>query len=113
SMRKSLKYIIGWTLIIIHLLEKRLNTKRKVLFLPYMLGILIFFNDYVNSVIVGNASKDITGEKKVSREKLSYILDTTSAPMATIGPVSDWIGYQVSIIAGVFASASIVGIESY
>src|SRR5699024_5071713 len=66
-----------------------------------------------NSVIVGNASKDITGKNKVSREKLAYVLDSTSAPMATIGPVSDWIGYQVSIIAGAFASAAIVGVEPY
>src|SRR5699024_3837587 len=44
---------------------------------------------------------------------LSYILDTTSAPMATIGPVSDWIGYQVSLIAGAIATLSIVGMDPY
>ena len=98
---------------LIRILEKRLTTKKRVLFLPYVLGILIFFNDYVNSVIVGNASKDITGRKKVSREKLAYVLDSTSAPMATIGPVSDWIGYQVSLIAGAMASAAIIGLEPY
>lgn len=106
-------YKTGGSLGLIRVLETKLTTKRRVLFLPYILGILIFFNDYVNSVIVGNASKDITGEKKVSREKLSYILDTTSAPMATIGPVSDWIGYQVSLIAGALATLSIVGLEPY
>src|SRR5699024_10170080 len=98
---------------LIRLLEDKLTTKRRVLFLPYILGILVFFNDYANSVIVGNASKDITGKNKVSREKLAYVLDATSAPMATIGPVSDWIGYQVSIIAGAFAAVSITGIEPY
>src|SRR5690625_3305343 len=98
---------------LIRVLEKQLTTKRRVLFLPYVLGILVFFNDYANSVIVGNASKDITGKNKVSREKLAYVLDTTSAPMATIGPVSDWIGFQVSLIAGAMASAAIVGIEPY
>ena len=98
---------------LIRILESKLTTKRRVLFLPYILGILVFFNDYANSVIVGNASKDITGKNKVSREKLAYVLDSTSAPMATIGPVSDWIGYQVSIIAGAFASAAIVGVEPY
>jgi len=96
---------------LIRVLENKLTTKRRVLFLPYILGILVFFNDYVNSVIVGNASKDITGRKKVSREKLAYVLDATSAPMATIGSVSDWVGFQVSLIAGAMASAAIVGIE--
>ncbi|WP_019376411.1 Na+/H+ antiporter NhaC family protein [Virgibacillus halodenitrificans] len=98
---------------LIRLLEKKLTTKKRVLFLPYILGIIVFFNDYVNSVIVGNASKDITAKHKVSREKLSYILDSTAAPMATIGPVSDWIGFQVSLIAAAVASASIVGVEPY
>lgn len=98
---------------LIKLLEKKLTSRKRVQFLPYFLGILIFFNDYVNSVIVGNASKDITAKHKVSREKLSYILDSTASPMATLGPVSDWIGFQVSLIAAAFASISIVGVEPY
>ncbi|GAB3056267.1 Na+/H+ antiporter NhaC family protein [Virgibacillus ainsalahensis] len=98
---------------LIRTLEKRLTTKKRVLFLPYLLGMLIFFNDYVNSVIVGNATKDITAKHKVSREKLSYVIDSTAAPIATIGPVSDWIGFQVSLIAAAFASLSIVGMEPY
>src|SRR5699024_4709804 len=77
-------YKTGGSAGLIRLLEDKLTTKGRVLFLPYILGILIFFNDYANSVIVGNASKDITGKNKVSREKLSYVLDSTSAPMATI-----------------------------
>ncbi|WP_099159767.1 Na+/H+ antiporter NhaC family protein [Virgibacillus ndiopensis] len=98
---------------LIRVLEKKLTTKKRVQFLPYFLGIIIFFNDYVNSVIVGNASKDVTAKHKVSREKLSYIIDSTSAPMATLGPVSDWIGFQVSLIAAAFASVSIIGVEPY
>lgn len=98
---------------LIKILEKRLTTKRRVGFLAYFLGIIIFFNDYVNSVIVGNATKDITARHRMSREKLSYIIDSTAAPMATIGPVSDWIGFQVSLIAAAIASASITGIEPY
>lgn len=98
---------------LIKVLEKKLTTKKRVQFLPYFLGIIIFFNDYVNSVIVGNASKDITAKHKVSREKLSYILDSTAAPMATLGPVSDWIGFQVSLIAAAFAGIGIVGVEPY
>lgn len=104
---------IGGSQGLIQALEKKLTTSRRVQFLPYILGIIIFFNDYVNSVIVGNASKDITAKHKVSREKLAYILDATAAPMATIGPVSDWIGYQVSLIAAATASIAIVGVEPY
>lgn len=98
---------------LIKLLAKKLTTKKRVGMLAYFLGILIFFNDYVNSVIVGNATKDIAAKYKMSREKLAYILDATAAPMATLGPVSDWIGFQVSLIAAAVASASITGIEPY
>ncbi len=83
---------------LINVLEKKLTTKKRVQFLSYFLGLIIFFNDYVNSVIVGNASKDISAKHKISREKLSYVLDSTAAPIATIGPVSDWIGFQVSLL---------------
>lgn len=98
---------------LINILESRLTTGKRVQFLTYFLGLIIFFNDYVNSVIVGNASKDIAAKHKISREKLSYVLDSTAAPIATIGPVSDWIGFQVSLIAGAFASLAIVGLEPY
>ncbi|MFC4557671.1 Na+/H+ antiporter NhaC family protein [Virgibacillus kekensis] len=98
---------------LIRALEKKLTSKKRVQFLSYFLGLIIFFNDYVNSVIVGNATKDITAKHKVSREKLSYILDSTAAPIATIGPVSDWIGFQVSLVAAAFASVGIIGIEPY
>src|SRR5699024_11948666 len=56
---------------------------------------------------------EITDHIKLVREKLSYVVEATSAPMTTIWPVSDWIGYQVSIIAGAFAAVSITGIEPY
>src|SRR5690625_7613131 len=99
----------GGSMRLVRVLENKLTTKRKVLFLPYILGIIIFFNDYVNSVFVGNASKDITGRKKVSGEKLAYILDTTSAPMARLGPVSDGIGFKVSLLAGPRGEAGVLG----
>lgn len=83
---------------LINVLEKKLTTKKRVQFLSYFLGLIIFFNDYVNSVIVGNASKDISAKHKISREKLSYVLDSTAAPIATIGPVSDWIGDRKSVV---------------
>lgn len=74
---------------LIRLLASRLTSKVRVGMLAWVLGILIFFNDYVNSVIVGNATKDIAAKYRMSREKLAYLMDSTAAPMATIGPVSD------------------------
>src|SRR5699024_9890331 len=91
----------------------RLTTAKRVQFLSYFLGLIIFFNDYVNSVIVGNASKDISAKHKISREELSYVLDSTAAPIATIGPASDCIGFHVFLIACAFHSLAIVGLVPY
>lgn len=104
---------IGGSFAITRSLETKLNNRRRAQTFGWVLGMIVFFNDYVNSVIAGNASKDITAKYNVSREKLAYILDATAAPIATIGPVSDWIGYQVSLIAAAFASISLVDTKAY
>jgi len=94
-------------------LEKRLTNGKRSQLLAWLLGIIVFFNDYANSVIVGNASRDINAKFKVSREKLSYILDSTASPMATFGPISDWIGYQVGLIGAAFVALKIVDVNAY
>nr|WP_206062586.1 Na+/H+ antiporter NhaC family protein [Kushneria phosphatilytica] len=96
-----------------HTLSKRIHSGRGALMLTWALGVVIFFNDYVNSVIVGNATRDLTARQHQSREKLAWVMDATSAPMATLGPVSDWIGYQVSLIAGALVGLSLASAEPY
>ncbi len=103
----------GGSLAITRSLENWLRTRKRAQMFAWMLGIVVFFNDYVNSVIVGNATRDITARHKVSREKLAYVLDATAAPMATLGPVSDWIGYQVSLIAAAFVAINMVESKPY
>lgn len=106
-------YKIGGSHAVARWLGSKVSTSRGSLLLTWAMGMLIFFNDYVNSVIVGNASRDVTARHKVSREKLAWVLDSTSAPMATLGPVSDWIGYQVSLIAAAFVSLSLTTEKPY
>jgi Na+/H+ antiporter NhaC len=62
------------------------------------LGLAIFFDDYANTLVVGNTMRAITDRLKISREKLAYIVDSTAAPVATIALVSTWIGFQVGLI---------------
>ena len=63
-------------------------------------GLAIFFDDYANTLVVGNTMRPITDGLKVSREKLAYLVDSTAAPVAALVPVSTWVGYEVSLIAG-------------
>ncbi len=106
-------YKVGGSYALVRSLESKINTRRRAQMFGWILGIVVFFNDYVNSVIAGNASKDINAKYRVSKEKFAYILDATAAPMATIGPVSDWIGFQVSLIGAAFVSMSFVETQPY
>jgi len=54
------------------------------------LGILIFVDDYFNCLTVGSVMRPVTDSKKISRAKLSYIIDATAAPICMIAPVSSW-----------------------
>ncbi|MFT5482895.1 MAG: Na+/H+ antiporter NhaC, partial [Halieaceae bacterium] len=62
------------------------------------LGLAIFFDDYANTMIVGNATRPVSDHLKISREKLAYLVDSTAAPVATVAVITTWIGFQVGLI---------------
>lgn len=62
------------------------------------LGVAIFFDDYANTLVVGNTMRPVTDSMRVSRAKLAYIVDSTAAPVACIAVVTTWIGYEVGLI---------------
>lgn len=72
----------------------------------WIMGLIIFFDDYSNTLVVGNTARPITDHLKISREKLAYIVDSTAAPVVCIALVTTWIGYEVSLIED-----AITGIE--
>ncbi len=55
-----------------------------------ILGILIFVDDYFNCLTVGSVMRPVTDAKRVSREKLAYLIDSTAAPVCIIAPISSW-----------------------
>lgn len=73
------------------------------------LGVAIFFDDYANTLVVGNTMRQVTDRLRVSREKLAYIVDSTAAPVSCVALVTTWIGYEVGLIDG--AIGSIPGID--
>jgi len=56
----------------------------------FLLGVLIFVDDYFNCLTVGSVMRPVTDSKKISRAKLSYIIDATAAPICMIAPISSW-----------------------
>jgi len=64
----------------------------------WLMGLMIFFDDYSNTLVVGNTARSLTDHLKVSREKLAYIVDSTAAPVACIALVTTWIGYEIGLV---------------
>ncbi|MCU4175723.1 Na+/H+ antiporter NhaC family protein [Carboxylicivirga sp. N1Y90] len=83
---------------IVNILSKYAKSRRSGQFITYLMGLLIFFDDYANTLVVGNTMRPVTDKLKISREKLAYIVDSTSAPIAAIAFITTWIGAELSYI---------------
>jgi len=88
----------GGTTGIANSVSKFARTRKSGMIATWLSGLIIFFDDYANALVVGNLMRPITDKLKISREKLSFIVDATSAPVASIFIVSSWIGYEVGLI---------------
>ena len=83
---------------IVYHLAKYAKSPRSGQFITWLMGLIIFFDDYANTLVVGNTMRPVTDKLKISREKLSYLVDSTSAPIASIAFITTWIGAELSYI---------------
>jgi len=72
------------------LLSSRVRTAAGALYSAWVLGIFMFVDDYLNSLGVGAAMRQLSDRYKISREKLAYVVDSTAAPISVIIPFSTW-----------------------
>lgn len=80
---------------------KRIESRRGATVLPAILGLVLFIDDYFNALTVGQVSRPVTDAHRVSRAKLAYIVDSSSAPVAVLAPFSSWGAYIIGIMVGV------------
>jgi Na+/H+ antiporter NhaC len=66
------------------------TSQKSALMASWVLGIFMFVDDYLNSLAVGSAMRNLTDKYKISREKLAYVVDSTAAPISVIIPFSTW-----------------------
>ncbi len=92
---------------IVNSLAKKIKSAETTQLYSWLLGILIFFDDYTNTLLVGNTMRPLTDRWKISREKLAYIVDSTAAPVASLAIISTWIGFEISLIGQSFKAYSI------
>ena len=99
---------IGGTQGVVNEISRLATTPRRGQLATWLMGIAIFFDDYTNTLIVGNTMRGITDKLNISREKLSYIVDSTAAPVACVAVITSWIGFEISLIKDSF---DVMGID--
>ena len=70
--------------------EKNIKSRVGAMFATFVLGVLIFIDDYVNGLSVGSVMRPVTDRHNISRAKFAYLIDATAAPICMIAPVSSW-----------------------
>ena len=89
--------------------SKNIKTKVGASLATFVLGVLIFIDDYFNCLTVGSVMAPITDSKKISRAKLAYLIDATAAPVCMIAPISSW----AAAVSGCVSSEKYSGIELF
>ncbi len=103
----------GGTRTLIGLVARRVRDRRGVMVGTWIGGMLVFFDDYANCLVVGNAMAPLADRFGVSRQKLAYLVDSTAAPIASLAVVSTWVGYEVDLIAGQLPAGGPSGFEVF
>lgn len=98
---------MGGARAIAELLANKAKTARGTQLITWFLGLLVFFDDYANSLIVGPIMRPVSDKMKISREKLAFIIDSTAAPVAGLAIISTWIGLEVGLINDAFNSIGV------
>ena len=88
-------------------LSKRAKSAKSAQIITWVAGLLVFFDDYANSLIIGPMMRPVTDKMKISRERLAFIIDATAAPVAGIAIISTWIGLEVGLIGSAFDSIGV------
>ena len=83
---------------VVNWLSRHAKGPRSGQLMTFLMDLCVFFDDYSNTLVVGNTMRPIVDKLKVSREKLAYIVDSTSAPVVAVAFVTTWIGAELSYI---------------
>lgn len=81
--------------------RQKIKSRQGATLSTFLLGVLIFVDDYFNCLTVGSVMRPVTDEFGVSRAKLSYLIDATAAPICMIAPISSWAAAVTGVVEGV------------
>lgn len=89
------------------------KSAKSALLSAWVLGIFMFVDDYLNSLAVGSAMRNLTDKYKISREKLAYVVDSTAAPISVIIPFSTWGVFFAGLIVANGIAPDGAGLDTY
>ena len=98
---------MGGTRAIAESLAKKAKTAKSAMVVTAIMGVVVFFDDYANTLIVGPTMRPLMDKMKVSREKLAYIVDSTAAPVVGLAFISTWVGYEIGLIGDAFGELGV------
>ncbi|MFR1759653.1 MAG: Na+/H+ antiporter NhaC family protein, partial [Christensenellaceae bacterium] len=90
--------------------QRNIKSRVGALLATFVLGVLIFVDDYFNCLTVGSVMRPVTDQHKISRAKLAYLIDATAAPVCMIAPISSWAAAVSSVAADL---GTVSGIELF
>jgi Na+/H+ antiporter NhaC len=96
------EYVIRWV-----------TSRRAALMTTWLMGIVIFIDDYLNALVVGSSMKKVTDKFGVSREMLAYIVDSTAAPVCVLIPLSTWAVYVAGLLESTGVATQGEGLQAY
>jgi tetracycline resistance efflux pump len=91
----------------------KVRTRFQAQLVPYILGIIIFFDDAFSCLVGGNVSRTITDKYRISRAKLSYIVDSTAAPVIILMPISGWAAFIAATMTGILNRNNVTEFSGY
>ena len=89
------------------------RTRFQAQLVPYIMGIIIFFDDAFSCLVGGNVSRTITDKYRISRAKLSYIVDSTAAPVIILMPISGWAAFIAATMTGILNRNDVTEFSGY
>ncbi|MCA9057974.1 MAG: hypothetical protein KDA85_05725, partial [Planctomycetaceae bacterium] len=88
----------GGTQAVVNRIAKFAGTRRRGQILTWLMGMVVFFDDYANTMLIGGAMRPLSDRLRISREKLAFLIDSTAAPIAGVALVSTWVGFEIDQI---------------
>ncbi|WP_345216599.1 Na+/H+ antiporter NhaC family protein [Georgenia halophila] len=112
----SFIYIAGGTGAFAEWVTRRVRARRQARLVPVVVGMILFFDDAFSSLVGGNVSRSVTDQRRISRAKLAYLVDSTAAPVIILVPISGWAAFIAATMTGIFEDNDIseyTGYEGY